>query len=66
MRRILAATAALVLSSIAGPDVPSAEADLCNVYCETITVGCKVTFGSVDEDYCEEWRAGCKAGCRAD
>ncbi len=63
MRRMLAATAALVLFSFAGPDVPRAEAGLCRVYCETIAAGCKVTIGKVDDAYCEGWREGCKAGC---
>lgn len=66
MRRVLAATAALVLLSIAGPEVPRAEAGLCRLYCETITVGCKVTFGKVDDDYCDSWQDGCKAGCEVD
>lgn len=66
MRRVLAATAALVLFSIAGPDVPRAEAGLCRVYCETVAAGCNVTIGNVDEDYCESWRQGCKDGCEVD
>ncbi len=63
MRRILAAGAALVLISFSGPITPAAEAGLCRLYCESITVGCKVTFGNIDDDYCENWRDGCTAGC---
>lgn len=63
MRRILAAGAALVMISAAGPTAPAAEADLCRLYCESVTVGCKVTFGTIDDDYCESWRDGCTAGC---
>lgn len=63
MRRVLAATAALVLFSIVGPDVPRAEAGLCRFYCETIGAGCNVTIGKIDDEYCDGWREGCKAGC---
>lgn len=66
MSRVLAATAAIVLVSLSGPSVPEAKADLCRFYCETVTVGCKLTFGKVDEDYCESWRDGCVAGCRVE
>lgn len=66
MRRILMATTALVLTSLTGPQVPEAEAGFCRIYCESVTVGCKVTFGQVDEDYCENWREGCIDGCRVD
>lgn len=64
MRRMLAATAALVLISVSGPGVSDAEADLCRLYCETVTAGCKATFGKIDEDYCEDWRDGCVTGCQ--
>ena len=64
MRRILAATAALVLFSTAGPGACDAEAGLCRIYCESITVGCKVTFGKIDDDYCDSWQDGCAEGCR--
>lgn len=66
MRRILAATATLAMFSMGGPDVPEAEADLCRFYCETVTVACKLSFGKVDEDYCESWREGCVDGCRVE
>lgn len=64
MRRILAASAALVMFSIAGPEVRPAEAGLCRLYCESITVGCKVTFGKIDDEYCDSWQEGCKDGCQ--
>lgn len=64
MRRTVIALAVLGLSGLSGPDVPAAEAGFCRLYCESITVGCKVTFGKIDEDYCEEWREGCVEGCR--
>jgi len=63
MRRLLMASAALVLFSVSGPGVPEAEAGLCRLYCETVTVGCKVTFGKIDDEYCDSWQEGCKDGC---
>lgn len=66
MRRVFTAMAVLGLSGLTGPGPTEAEAGLCQLYCETITVACKVTFGKIDEDYCEEWREGCVAGCRVE
>lgn len=66
MRRVFIALAVLGLSGLTGPAAPEAEAGFCRLYCETVTVACKVTFGKIDEAYCEEWREGCVAGCRVE
>lgn len=69
MRVRILALAALLLSG-AIPSAPPAEAraagPLCNLYCESIYVGCLMTIAkAVDRSACEEWREGCRDGCEA-
>lgn len=61
--RVMALTALLLSGALPGTRPAPARADLCNVYCEAIYVGCLATFGRLDRNACSEWRDGCRDGC---